>query len=213
MGQPFLVVPFFFRTFAEKLRNIVLFESFKLSVLFYAGMCLIDMINSGSYDYVLLPICIAVWGLYGYFKTIDDDILSRRGIDPENYSIFADMAGDYDDIYYTGSTTYRPPVRFNTNTQYNRTYSAVTSKKEDEEIKRQVSSLLMSKKRISITRNGVEETISDNDNKPKKKKSMLKKFLGGDSSEQFFTASTIVENKNNGAEKEASANVRPETYY
>lgn len=98
----------------------MLYNSFKIIMLFTSVMGIFNMVNSSSYEYVFFPITIIVWAIFSFFDEDDKEFLRRR----ENYPYWTfqeHKENGYKATYQpiTQGTVYTPYAQNNAIYRYN----------------------------------------------------------------------------------------------
>ena len=107
----------------------MLYNSFRVTIMFTAAIGVLHMIAMGSYVYILFPIAIIIWGIYSFFDENDKEYLRRNGIDADEVPWFFPDYTDY------GAVRSKSPSRSYSHKSHNR-YSYNGSVNVDEQYSR-----------------------------------------------------------------------------
>ena len=81
----------------------MLYNNFIICMMTCAFIALLHMIVDQDWQYIILPIGILIWGAFKFFDEDDREYLRRRGIDPDEYSVF--FPNDYERYPINTSST------------------------------------------------------------------------------------------------------------
>lgn len=96
----------------------MLYNSFRVAVMFASIMAIFHMFSEDNYGYILFPIIIIIWVVFSFFDEDDREYLRRNGINPDEIAWFFPEYSDYGAVR-DGSNNSSHTIHSHTSTRTN----------------------------------------------------------------------------------------------